>query len=51
MPDKSKAQMRWSFAAEKRGQLPRGTAKRWAKATPSVRSLPERVPAVRKTGR
>lgn len=26
-------QRRWSFAAERRGELPKGTAKRWARET------------------
>jgi hypothetical protein len=43
MPYKSKAQMRAFFAMEKRGELPKGTAKRWAKETPNLKRLPERV--------
>lgn len=43
MPFKSKAQMRWMFAAERRGELPKGTAKRWAEHTKNIKSLPERV--------
>lgn len=42
MPFKSKAQMRLFFAKEKRGELPKGTAKRWAKHTKNISSLPER---------
>lgn len=42
MPFKSKAQMRLFFAKEKRGELPKGTAKRWAHETPSVKKLPEK---------
>jgi hypothetical protein len=30
MPELSKAQMRWSFWAEKQGKLKPGTAKKWA---------------------
>jgi len=42
MPFKSKAQMRWMFAAERRGEVPKGTAKRWAHETSSIKSLPEK---------
>ena len=42
MPFKSKAQQKWMFAAEARGEVPKGTARRWAKETPSIKSLPER---------
>jgi len=42
MPFKSKAQMRWMFAAEERGELPKGTAERWAKHTKNIKDLPER---------
>jgi len=40
MPFKSKAQMRWMYAAEERGEVPKGTARRWAEHTKSIRSLP-----------
>ena len=43
MPFKSKAQMGLFFAKEKRGELPKGTAKRWAHHTPSIKKLPEKV--------
>jgi len=43
MPFKSKRQMRWMFAAEKRGELPKGTARRWAHETPDIVNLPEKV--------
>jgi len=43
MPFKSKAQQRFMFAAEDRGEIPKGTAKRWAKHTRSIKSLPEQV--------
>ncbi len=43
MPFKSKAQMRWMFAAEDRGEVPKGTAKRWLEHTKSVKKLPARV--------
>lgn len=42
MPFKSKAQQRFMFAAEKRGDIPKGTAKRWAEHTPNIKDLPER---------
>ena len=42
MPFKSKAQQRFMFAAEERGEIPKGTAKRWAKHTPNIKKLPER---------
>lgn len=42
MPYKSKAQMRAFFAMENRGELPRGTADRWARETKNIKSLPER---------
>jgi hypothetical protein len=41
MPFKSKAQQRFMFAAEDRGDLPKGTAKGWAEHTPSIKKLPE----------
>ena len=43
MPFKSKSQMRAFFAKEKRGEMPKGTAKRWLKETPDIGSLPERI--------
>jgi hypothetical protein len=43
MPFKSKAQQRWMFAAEARGEVPEGTAHRWAKHTKNMRKLPEKV--------
>ena len=42
MPFKSKAQARWMFAAEKRGEVKKGTAKRWAHHTKNMKRLPER---------
>lgn len=42
MPFKSKAQQRYMFAAESRGEIPKGTSKRWAKETKNIESLPER---------
>ena len=41
MPFKSKAQMKKFFAMEARGEMKKGTAERWAKHTPSIKSLPE----------
>ena len=43
MPFKSRAQQRWAFAAQKRNEIPRGMARRWAHETPNIRRLPERV--------
>ncbi len=43
MPYKSQAQMRKFFAMEKRGELKKGTAERWAKHTPNIKKLPKRV--------
>lgn len=42
MPFESKAQRRFFYAAESRGELPRGTAARWEKETPKGKKLPER---------
>lgn len=41
MPFKSKAQQRFMFAAEERGDVPEGTAKRWAHHTKNIKKLPE----------
>ena len=49
MPFKSKAQQRFMFAAESRGDVPEGTAKRWAHKTKSITKLPEHVGKDRKT--
>jgi hypothetical protein len=45
MPFKSKAQERWMFAAEKRGDVKPGTAERWAVDTGKgvLKKLPEHV--------
>lgn len=48
MPFKSSAQMRWMFSAEKRGEVPEGTADRWAHETPDIKSLPARKRKQRK---
>ena len=45
MPFKSKAQQRYMFAAESRGEIPEGTAARWSKETPKDKKLPEYVEA------
>lgn len=42
MPFKSQAQRRFMYGAEARGEVPKGTASEWEKATPSGK-LPERV--------
>ena len=43
MPFKSRSQMRMMFAKESRGEVKRGTARKWAHETPNRRCLPERV--------
>lgn len=43
MPFKSKAQRRWMYAAEARGEVPKGTAKTWEEHTPKDKPLPEKV--------
>ena len=35
--------MRKFFTMEKRGQLPKGTAKKWAKHTKNIKQLPQKV--------
>jgi len=35
--------MRKFFAMEKRGQLPKGTAEKWAKHTKNIKQLPKKV--------
>lgn len=42
MPFKSKAQMKKFFAMEKRGEIPPGTAERWAEETPNIKKLPKK---------
>jgi hypothetical protein len=42
MPFKSKAQQRFMFAAEDRGDIPKGTARRWAHHTKDIKHLPEK---------
>jgi hypothetical protein len=41
MPFQSKAQARWMFAAQSRGELPKGTANRWAAHTKNIKKLPQ----------
>jgi hypothetical protein len=43
MPFKSKAQQRFMFAIEAAGELPQGTAHRWARHTKNIKKLPEHV--------
>ncbi len=50
MPFKSKAQQRWMYSAEQRGELPKGTAKKWSDHTPAIKKLPERVKKAYDTG-
>lgn len=40
---KSKRQQRWFFAAERRGQLKKGTARRHARRGKAYKRLPTRV--------
>ena len=42
-PFRSKAQMKKFFAMEARGEVKKGTAKRWAKHTPNIKALPTKV--------
>lgn len=53
MPLKSKSQMRYLFAAEARGEVPKGTAKKFVKETPKskLKALPEYKRADEKTMR
>jgi hypothetical protein len=43
MPFKSKAQQKLFFAKEARGELPKGKAEEWAKETPNIKNLPEKL--------
>jgi len=43
MPFKSKAQFHKFFAMANRGEIPMTKAKEWAKETPDIKSLPEKV--------
>lgn len=42
-PFASSSQMRKFFAMEGRGELPKGTAERWAHETPDIKHLPKHV--------
>ncbi len=48
MPYKSKAQQRFMFAAEARGDVEPGTARRWAKETKDIKDLPEKAKSSKK---
>lgn len=50
MPFKSRAQQRFMFAAEARGELPKGIARRWAHHTKNIKKLPEHVKKAFVTG-
>lgn len=43
MPFRSQAQRKFMYAAETRGDVPKGTADRWQDETPKGKSLPERL--------
>lgn len=43
MPFKSDAQRKWMYAAEARGEVPKGTAERWQAHTPKDEKLPDHV--------
>ncbi len=43
MPFKSKAQQKKMFALEAEGKIKKGTAERWAKETPNIKALPQKV--------
>ena len=42
MPNKSKSQQRFMYAAEERGDVEPGTAARWSKETKNFKDLPEK---------
>jgi len=44
------AQMKLFFAKENRGEFPKGTAKRWARETTNIKSLPGHVKESELTG-
>jgi hypothetical protein len=48
MPYRSNSQRRYFYAAEKRGELPKGTAAEWEAHTPKNKKLPERLHAKKK---
>jgi len=43
VPFKSKAQQKFMFSKEGRGELPKGTAEEWAHETKDIKKLPEHV--------
>lgn len=43
MPFLSKAQLGKFASMEKRGEIPKGTFRRWLDETPNVKNLPKRV--------
>ncbi len=43
MPFKSQAQMKKFFAMEARGEIPKGTSRKWADETPNMKALPKKV--------
>jgi len=47
MPFKSKSQQRLFFAKEAQGELPKGTAEKWAGETPNIKELPEKAKSPR----
>jgi hypothetical protein len=49
MPFKSKAQQRYMFAAEARGDIKKGVAEEFAKKTKNISRLPEHVKKAKKT--
>lgn len=51
MPFRSKAQMKRFLAMEARGEIPKGTSKRWAEETRSLRALPLKARSKRKVRR
>lgn len=44
MPFASRKQRAWMYAAEKRGEVPAGTAERWQAETPKGKKLPKYAP-------
>ena len=48
MPYKSRSQQRAFFAMEAKGELPKGTAKKWMKHTTNFNELPDKVKAEKK---
>ena len=48
MPFESKAQQRFMFAAEARGDILKGTAKKWVEHTKDIKNLPAGVQVLKK---